>query len=170
MEGGGTQGTYPPAKVPTPCPPARSQWGRGYPKVPTALAKVPTTWPGPDGGKRVPQGTYPPWLRYKPPWPDPDGGRGYPKVPTPLLARSRWGREYPKVPTPQPGPDRGEGGTPRYQTPPQPRYLPPPPPQDRTAYGVLDTPQSVCLLRSCRRTSLLPLVSMRVVSPASSQH
>ena len=30
-----------------------------------------------------------------------------------------------------------------------------PPPQDRTAHGVLDTPRSVCLLRSCSRTFLL---------------
>ena len=55
-------------------------------------------------------------------------GRGYPKVPTPM-ARSWWWEGVPQ-------------GT----------Y---PPPPDRTAYGVLDTLQFVCLLRSCRRPFLV---------------
>ena len=55
------KGTYSLAKVPTPT--ARSGWGRGYPKVPTPLAKVPTPPPPParsGWGEGVPQGTYPP--------------------------------------------------------------------------------------------------------------
>ena len=55
------------------------------------------------------------------------------------------GGEYTTVSTPHPG-QEGGGGTPRYL----------PPPQDRTAYGVLDTLRSVCLLRS-RRTFLFLL-------------
>ena len=37
---------------------------------------------------------------------------------------------------------------------PHPAKVPTPPPQNRTAYGVLDTPRSVCLLSSRRRTFL----------------
>ena len=78
---------------------------------------------------------------------------------------------------PLPGNDGGRGGTPRYLPPPKvliggrsiPRYLPParswgggtpmylpptkvpiPHPRNRTADEVLDTPRSVCLLRSHR--------------------
>ena len=46
------QGTYPPPKVPTPQP--DPDGGRGYPKVPTPLPKVPTLlaryWQGAGGG------------------------------------------------------------------------------------------------------------------------
>ena len=129
---GGEGGTYLKVLTPPPgqgtYPPARSGWGRGYPKVPTPY-----------------HGTYPP---VRSGW-----GRGYAMVSTPHqstyppvqvrmevggtqgtylhlcqgtypLSRSEWG--YSKVPTPW----------------------------DRTAYGVLDTLQSVCLLLS-RRPFLL---------------
>ena len=48
----------------------------------------------------------------------------------------------------------GGGGTPRYLLPGQGTYLP----WDRTAYGVLDTLRSVCLLRLRRRTFLFHIV------------
>ena len=88
------QGTYPPAKVPI--PPSQVQWGKGYPKVPTPLArcnggypKVPTPQPRylpPARSDRgVPQGTYPPPAKVPTPPPGQvEQGRGYPKVPTPL--------------------------------------------------------------------------------------
>ena len=148
---GGTQSTY---------PPSRSRWGERVPqgtypwlgpdrgRVPQGTylppAKVPTPHPGPHGGGGTPrylphsQGIYPPARSRQggEGWPDPDRGRVR-KVPTPSPqprylppSRSTWGRGYPKVPTP------------------------PPPPPDRTACGVLDTPRSVCLLRSRRRTVL----------------
>ena len=62
--------------------PARSGWGRGYPKVPTPLAKsgwrrgYPKVPPPPSQvkmGKTVPQGTYPP------PQSGQDGGGGTPR-------------------------------------------------------------------------------------------
>ena len=76
------------------------------------------------------------------------GERGYPKVPTPqprYLPTSQvlMGKGYPKVPTP---PSEGTYPLPK---------VPTPLPRDRTADRVLDTPRSVCLLRSCRRTFLL---------------
>ena len=80
-------------------------------------------------GWGVPQGTSP--SQGTSPQPGHDG-RGYPKVPIPPLA---------KVPTPC---QVRKGGVP------QGTY----PPWDRTAYGVLDTLRSVCLLRSRRRTFL----------------
>ena len=51
---------------------------------------------------------------------------------------------------PQPGQDERYQGYPSGQV----RTMGVPPPQDRTAHGVLDTPRSVCLLRSRRRTFL----------------
>ena len=129
-----------------------SQGGRRRP-LPRYL--LPSLWPGwPMGkgvlqgtyplpimvrmGRGVPQGTYPP-PRYLPP-PDLEGGTPrYLNPPT-------------KVPTPLPIQVRmGGGGTPRYLSP-WPRYLPSLP--DRTAYGVLDMLQSVCLFHSHRRTFL----------------
>ena len=142
-EGVPTWGTY---------PLSGSGWGRGYPKVPTpSLSKVPTPPPGHDGWG-VPQGTYAPCPKYLPP----------------IQVRT-WGRGYPKVPNPHPGQDEGYPKVPpsrtRYLSPIQGTYprpgqdgVPTPPvqlrmgegvPQDRTAYGVLDTLWSVCLLRSC---------------------
>ena len=56
-------------------------------------------------------------------------------------SRSGWGRGYPKVSTP-------------LSKVPTPQGTYPPPTWDGTAYRVLDTLQSVCLLRSCRRTFL----------------
>ena len=77
--------------------------------------------------------------RYLPLWPGPDG-RGTPRyLPPPKVANP-----------PPPGPDGGEGV-------PQDTYPSvkvPTPPRDRTAYGVLDMPRSVCLLRSRRGTFL----------------
>ena len=57
----------------------------------------------------------------------------------------------------------GWGGTPWWESPPPPPPgmgypPPPPPPPDRTADGVLDTPRSVCLLRSRRRTFLFDFI------------
>ena len=85
-----------------------------------------------------------------------------------------WGtpaREVPAQGTPWPGQDTGgypSQGAPTRGTPPgqvrmgvpqlgghPSRVPPPPPPRDRTAHGVLDTPRSVCLLRSRRRTCYL---------------
>ena len=119
---------------------ARSRRGWGVPQV--------TYSPGLIGATpRYPT----PWQRYLPPslvrW-----GQGYPKVPTP------WPRYLPPQLVPI-----GGGSIPRYLPPP--RYLPfrpgpdrgypkVPTPRDRTAYGVLNTPRSVCLLRSRRRTFL----------------
>ena len=170
-------------KVPTPrprhLPPGQVQTGGGVPTPPRPRYLPPARS---RQGEGVPQGTYPPPPAKVPTPPARSRwGRGYPKVPTPL-ARSRWGRGYPKVPTlppakvPTPLPDPDRGDTPRY-LPLQPgpdrggtlRYLPPPPhpakvpspppppagPLDRTAYGVLDIPRSVCLLRPRRRTFLL---------------
>ena len=99
--------------------------------------------PGPDGGaprylpssqvrmgEGVPQGIYTPGQGTYPP------------------ARSGWG--VPQGTSPRPGQDGGGGA--------QGTYLPPPAkvptPRDRTAYRVLDTLRSVCLLRSRRRTFL----------------
>ena len=120
--------------------------GGGTPRYP--LAKVPTPLPTRSWqGEGVPQGTYPPGQGTYPPQPGPDGGRGYPRYLP--LARSRWGG-YPKVPTPSQA-QTGEGvpqGT-------YPRAKVPTPLPDRTPYGVLDSPRSVCLLRSRRTTFLL---------------
>ena len=70
--------------------------------------------------------------RYQPPWP-----RYLPP------SQVWWGRGYPKVPTPPPQPGlMGEGV-------PQCTYPTPTPRQD--SVRVLDTPRSVCLLRSRRR-------------------
>ena len=98
---------------------------------------------------------------------------GYPKVPTPYSAKvltpypGQDGEGIPqgsyplpcpaKVPTPPVQVRMGGGGTytPTGQVP-----YPPPPPPDRTAYGVLDMLQSVCLLRSHWRTFLFPLYSL----------
>ena len=108
--------------------------------------------------------------RYLPPgqgsYPSPSRsgwGRGTPSYLPPIQVRTGGG--YPKVPTPVQV-RMGGGSTARYLPPIQvrmggtARYLPPsqgtyPPPRDRTAYGVLDTLRSVCLLRSRRRTFLL---------------
>ena len=84
-EGGTPRYLFPPAKVPTPRPSRSGQ-----------------------GGKEVPQGTYPPPPRQGSyPHPGHDGGGGIPrylpppaKVPNPPPSRSGWGRGYPKVPTP----------------------------------------------------------------------
>ena len=84
-----------------------------------------------------------PWPRYLPPRSDREDGGGVPQgtyppdqgTYPPSLTRSGVGEGYPKVSTP-------------------PNKVPSPPPPDRTAYGVLDTPRSVCLLRSRRRTFL----------------
>ena len=107
------------------------------------LGKVPTPLrPGQDGGgtgyPKVPT----PRPRYLSLWSGQDGGTPRyltptAKVPTPSLVRSGWGR-----------------GTPRYLPPPAKVPTPPPRPRDRTAYGVLDTLRSVCLLRSGWRTFL----------------
>ena len=139
-------------KVPDP-PPPPSRLGRGEEGYPKVLI------------------TPPPQPRYLPPSSRSGWGRGYPKVPTPCPGQDEGGgtprylppvqvrmREgvpqytYPsspvKVPTPPP-PSRGTDPP----TPPP----PPPPPRigHRTAYRVLDTLRSVCLLRSRRRTFLL---------------
>ena len=74
-------------------------------------------------------GGYPSQVQTGGPQPGPDGGGGYP------------GQVQTGGGVPQPGPDRG--------------VLVPPPPRYRTTDGVLDTPRSVCLLRSRRRTFLL---------------
>ena len=79
-------------------------------------------------GEGVPQGTYPPARSGR--------GKGVPQGTYLPLSQVRIG---------------GGGTLTRYLPP------PPPPPRDRTAYGVLDIPRSVCLLRSCRRTFLLIL-------------
>ena len=101
-------GTYP-GQIQT-YPLDRSGWGRGYLKVPTppvrsgwGYPKVPTHWPGQDGGG-VPQGTYLP-----PPARSEQGRGGTPRYLPP--ARSGWGEGYAKVPNPQPG---QYGGTPSY--------------------------------------------------------
>ena len=94
----------------------------------------------------VPQGTYPlvrsRWggvtPMYLPPWPD-LMGEGVPQGTYPPA----------KVPTPLGQVRQGEG-VPKGTYPP----AKVPTPRDRTAYGVLDTPRSVCLLRSRRRTFL----------------
>ena len=101
--------------------------GEGYPKLPT----IPPA--GPD--REVPHGTYPPGQGTYPP------------------ARSQWGRVYSKVPPPvaklpTPPPSRSQQGEGVSQG----TY--PLPPRDRTAYRVLDSLRSVCLLRSHRRTFL----------------
>ena len=122
----------PPAKVPTPPPSQVRIGGRGYPKVQPdqdgGYPKVPTPFPD--------EGTYPA--------PQPGQDRGYPryltpppppaKVPTPQ-ARSGWGRGYPKVPTPQP------------------RYLPPSPGQVRTGEGGGLVPLAKDLLHGGRYAS-----------------
>ena len=162
-------GTYHLAKVPTPSqvqwgrypkvptPPSQAQWKRGYPKVPTPQPRY--LPPAKSNGGGTPryllpgQGTYPPPSQAQ--W----GGVGtYPQQrylpPPPHQARSDGG--YPKVPTP--ARSDGGGGVPQGTYPlskvptPLPRCLSPP--RDRTAYGVLDTPRSVCLLRSRRGTFL----------------
>ena len=77
------------------------------------------------------------------------GGGGTPrylpstKVPDPPCPGQDGGKRYPKVPT-----------TPLAKVP--------TPPRDRTAYGVLDTPRSVCLLRSRRRTFLFMMGSHKI--------
>ena len=98
---------------------------------------------GPDGG-RVPQPCpdrgvgYPSQVQMGGvPWPGQDGG--YPRWW--YHPRQGWG-------TPQPGQDGG--GYPRWGYPLPGMY----PLRYRTADGVLDTPRSVCLLRSRRRTFL----------------
>ena len=87
----------------------------------------------------------------------PDGVWGYPKVPTPCQGRYPPPSQFQMV----------GGGTPRNLPPAKVGTQPParsgqgegypkvpiPTLWDRTAYGVLDTPQSVCLLHS-RRTFL----------------
>ena len=75
------QGTYPPAKVPTP---SRSGWGERIPKVPTPPPRYlsPVQFKTGEGGTKVP--TLPPiQVRM---------GEGYPKVPTP------WPRYLPSPP------------------------------------------------------------------------
>ena len=114
-------------------------------------------------GEGVPQGTYPlppSQGTYSPP-PGQVLTGGTPRyLPPSQSTYLPWPRYYP-----QPGPNGRGRDTPRYLPPPPlPRYLPPspfppPPPRDRTANGVLDTPQSVCLLRSHRRTFLFKFVS-----------
>ena len=111
-----------PPKVPTPS--ARSQQGRGYPKVPTPIEG---TYPLVRSQWGVPQGTYPLPAQGTYPLARSQWGRGYPKVPTPLPkvptlpARSWWGVPQgtyppPKIPTPSQV-LTGGGGTPRYLPP-----------------------------------------------------
>ena len=91
--------------------------------------------------------------------------RGHPpRIPQPVgcppgtPGQVRMGDRYPNqegtcLGYPKPGQDGGypsQGGA-------SPGYSPP---RDRTAHGVLDTPQSVCLLRSRRRTFLLSCVDL----------
>ena len=128
LGGGGTprylpppprQGTLPPGQVwqgegvpqgTYPLARSNGERGREYPKVPTSH-----------------QGTYPPPARS-------DWGEGGPR-PRYLLppGQVQWGRGYSKVPTTLTR-SNGEGGSTRQGT-----YPLSPPPQDRTAYGVLDT-------------------------------
>ena len=133
------------------------------------------------GGGEAPQpgsdGVCTPWYvpRYVPPgqcryptWSGQDrwgysgqvqGGGGYPPVKVGTPGQVRMGEGYPKVGTPsqgryapRPGQDVGvpQGRYPlaKVDTPIFPN------PQDRTAYGVLDTLQSVCLLLPRRSTFL----------------
>ena len=123
--GGGTPRYLPPGQV---------QMGGGVPQGTYPTAKVPTPparfrWVG--GNPRY----LPPWPRYLLPIQVQMWREGTRYLPPPA-----------KVPTPKPGPYEGEGVPQGTYPPPRPRYLPSP--QDRTAYGVLDTPRSVCLLRS----------------------
>ena len=100
--------------------------------------------------------------------------RGYPsqgvsqpgEVPQPgnPQARSGQGDTPARYRPPRPGQDGGvpSQGVPQLGTP---GRVPPsgvPSPQDKTAHGVLDTPWSVCILRSCRRTFLLTGYSPRI--------
>ena len=81
----------------------------------------------------LPQDTYTP--------PGPDGG---------WITQTTYTPPPDKVPTsPQPGPHRGRG-SPMYPPPGQGIY---PLPRDRTAHRILDTPRSVCLLRSRKYAS-----------------
>ena len=109
---GVSQGTYPHQST-YPCqrtyPPARSGWGRGYPKVPTRPPRYlpPRQGTYPPGqvrmGGGVPQGTYPPAKLTTPP-PGQDGGTPSYLPPTakvPTLHQVRTGG-YPKVPYPLP--------------------------------------------------------------------
>ena len=115
----------------------------GYPKVPAPPSKVPT----PPHPRYLPLGP-----RYIPPV---QGTYPLSKVPTPLVQGT-----YPpwsKVPTPIQGtypPSKVPTPHPSYLSPVQSTY----PPPDRTSYEVLHTLQSVCLLRSCRRTFLFDKV------------
>ena len=121
------------------------------------------------------QGGTPPWVPpIRPGWGYPCQGftSGYPPCQTwlggyPTLGTPRWTwlggtpcRGYPNWGTPPPPVGPGRGGTScrgggllqlgyPADTPP-----PAPPPTPRVIHGVLDTPWSICLLRSRRRTFL----------------
>ena len=129
------QGTY--AKVGTPR--SGQDRGRGYPKVPTLLSQGRYLHPARSGWRRgTPRYLPPAKVGIPPSWPKMGVPQGtYPPV------QGRYPSSQVRM---------GGKGTPRYLPPSQDRY--PPPPRDRTAYGVLDTLQSVCLLHSCRRTFL----------------
>ena len=144
--------------------------GRGYPKVPTPhprylppgpryLPPCPRYLP-PPCPRYLPsiQGTYPPPSKVPTPHPRylPPVQSTYPlpmylspsKVPTPSPVQGTYPPPHPRYLPPQS----------KVPTPPHPRYLPPSKvptlPLDRTAYRVLHTLRSVCLLCSCRRTFL----------------
>ena len=143
--GGG--GTYPKVSTPSPhqpTPPPRSRpgWERGTPRY-LPPAKVPTPLSRPGQGRGYPKVSTPP----PPSRPGQDGG--YPKVSTPP-SRPGWGRGYPKVPTPH-----------QVTYPPPPAKVPTP--RDRTAYVVLDTLRSVCLLRLRRRTFFSEIASRPII-------
>ena len=125
----------------TPVTGPRSRWGGGYP----TLGQVRI------GGLLPHLGVSPhPEMRYPQPGQDSGGGGGgtWNGVPP---ARSGWG--YPEMGYPPsrdgvpPGQVRTGGGYFGWGTPPL-------PPRNRTVDRVLDTPRSVCLLSSPRRTFL----------------
>ena len=110
-------------------------------------SKVPTPWPGQNGGGGTPRYLpLPPQPRYLPPG---QVRTGVPKVPTPtrlgwgrgtpryLPTRLGWGRGYPKVPTPWPGQNRGTQGTYPHQVRMGEGYPKVPPHQVRMGEGVL---------------------------------
>ena len=138
QRGGGVAQPGPDRRVPQPGTDggtlARSRWGQGGTPVRSGWG-VPQ--PGPDGGTLA------------------RSGQGVPKVGYPP---SQVRMEVPEVGYPPPGQVRRgstQGGVPpsRYGVP-SGRDGVHPPPQYRTADGILDTPRSVCLLRPRRRTFL----------------